>query len=133
MKKDLVAETLEYWRQVPFKYGNEDCLMSIANYLHVATGTDHGARYRGKYNDENGAAKFVAEHGGMVRMMMRTGLDTTEKPKRGNVAIVVINGVEVAGICTGDAVALRLLRGVAEINSAFVTFVKIWKVPQCRL
>lgn len=123
---DAVEETLKIWRSTDFERGSRDCLLSIADYVLLRDGVDHGAKYRGTYDDATGANDWIAREGGAVAMIDASGLPRTVKPVRGNIVLVRVGDDSIPGICTGDAVAFRLSRGVAEITLKFLKLECAW-------
>lgn len=126
---DHVSATLKHWRQVPFSYATEqDCLMSLADYVKRVTGHDFGAVWRGRYGTEAEAFEFVREYGGAVSMIDSSGLTRVDTPQRGDIVTIDMRGDTIGGLFTGGSVALRLPRGVAEINSKLVQISAAWRV-----
>lgn len=130
---DLVDITLRKWRQTPFQWGLTDCMLSIADYVFEATGDDWGKRFRGTYKTERGAFRHILKAGGEFKLIDASGLASVEVPERGDIVLAGANEFVVAGICTGDGVAMRLLAGVIEMNLDFIIVAHAWKVPLCPL
>jgi hypothetical protein len=126
---DKVDQTLKHWRTIPFDWGEENCLLSIANYVKLCTGNDWGARFRKDCLTEDDAHRFFNAEGGAVMLIDASGLEATLSPERGDI-MVIDHGPGLPALCTGPGAALRLHTGVAEINLKFVRIVKAWKVPQ---
>lgn len=145
---DRVQETLQRWRQTPFAWNGEDCLMSLADYLRPIMGFDFGAPFRGRYNSEWEAYRLIDEAGGPLAVLDRTGLVRVATPARGD---LVLLGLEhpTGAICThGRAYedvtihppalprgvfygAARRPKGVAEVDLSFIRILGIWSVPKC--
>lgn len=132
MTQDIVTETIKYWRQSQFEWGKRDCLLSVADYLVSLGYADYGVPFRDKYQDEDGAKRMIAEAGGELEIMRRPQFSVTSTPKRGDIALVQMPAHSIAAICTGQGVAMRLLRGACEIDMRFISFIEIWSVPPCR-
>ncbi|QWY83144.1 hypothetical protein [Rhizobium phage RHph_X2_24] len=130
--KDIVDETLEHWRRVPFQWGESDCLLSIADYVLRCTGQDYGAPFRDTYCTELGALSHIKDAGGSAALIDASGLTVTDAPERGDI-LLCGQDYPIAALCTGRGVAMRLQRGVIEVDKRFVNIIKAWKVPQCRL
>ncbi len=134
---DIVDETLRYWRQTPFEYGQHDCLLSIGDYIAITGGVDISATFRGKYYSEQEARNFVHQHEGPQGLIDLTGLPQIDPcdAVRGDV-VVLDTGTgsdgSVGAICTGQGVAARLERGVIEIDLKYVKITHAWKVGQCQ-
>jgi hypothetical protein len=56
----LIAERMF----APFVFGAHDCCLWGADAVHAQTGEDHGAAFRGKYDDADGAAAALRQFGG---------------------------------------------------------------------
>ena len=128
---DHIDETLAQWRSTPFEWGKRDCLLSIADYVASRTGEDWGDRFRGTYDNEAGAIAHIKNYGGEEYLIDRSGLQWTRKPVRGDIVLFQLGDDErkYAAICTGDAVAVRMEKGVKEISMKFTTILCAWKVP----
>lgn len=128
---DVVLKTLKKWRQTSFGYDNEnDCLLSLADYLIDCGYPDFGKKFRGTFQDEKGAYDHVEKYGGEEFIIAETGLIETKSPKRGDLVLVEMER-KVAGIFLGEKIAFRTKRGVIEVNVKFLTIFKSWKVEQC--
>lgn len=77
-------------------WGKWDCLMFVAAWVRERRGDDPAQPWRGRYRSEFGAARMMLEQGGMVPLMAfglgALGMQRTNEPKRGDVAVV--NGAE---------------------------------------
>jgi len=122
---DLVDRTLAEWRRGGHVWGQSDCLLSIGDYLAAAGHVDVAARFRGTYDDEAGAQAVMDAHGGPEGLIDMTGaVRAAAAPVRGDVALV--QGI--GALCTGATFALRLDRGVVEVNTRFVQPTAVWSV-----
>lgn len=79
----------------PFEWGTFDCMLFIADWLHIKTGVDPGATYRGTYNDQREARRIMKEAGGITKMLdvqlEPTGYVQVGDPiARGDVGIVPV-------------------------------------------
>lgn len=123
--KDLVDHTLSEWRRGGHVWGQSDCLLSVGDYLAAAGYADVSGRFRGTYSTEDGAQAIMDNHGSARGLIDMTGaLRADGEPARGDV--VLISGI--GALCTGDGYALRLERGVVELNRRFITPDAAWKV-----
>ncbi|WP_305096487.1 DUF6950 family protein [Croceibacterium aestuarii] len=130
---DLVDETLREWRSGALVYGQSDCMLSIGRYLARAGHKDVTGLFVGRYDTREGALAMMAEHGGVPGLVAMTGaVPKCGAPARGDVLEVLYqdeDGVTgIGGICTGDAVALRLERGTIEVALRFVRYAGVWHV-----
>lgn len=77
-------------------WGEWDCLMFVAAWVQTRRSDDPAQPWRGRYRSEFGAARMMLEQGGMVPLMAlglgAIGMQRTDDPKRGDVAVV--NGAE---------------------------------------
>lgn len=100
-------------------------MLSIGDYLAAAGLKDVTGLFRGSYDTEEGAQAHLDANGGCAGLIDMTGAQRiSEPPRRGDVAVV--QGV--GAICTGEGFALRLDRGVVEINARFVKPEGVWGV-----
>lgn len=126
---DHVDATLALWRSTTFAWGERDCMLSIGDYIASRGGKNVASGYRGTYADEAGAMAHMAAAGGACGLVDATGLAPTDAPARGDVVVIDVGGDGIGALCTGDSVAVRLERGVAEISMRFVRIIKGWSCP----
>lgn len=126
---DHTSQTLKHWRSVPFSYENgEDCLMSLADHVFRVTGVDYGKPWRGKYRTEREALAQIDKWNGAENIIDTSNLKRTDQPQRGDIILAEISEKQIGGIFTGDTVAFRLQRGVAEINHKLIKIIAAWRV-----
>jgi hypothetical protein len=130
---DIVDQTLRMWRQNPFVWGDQDCMLSIGDYIARRGGLDVTGRFRGTYDSVTGAARHMRECGG-VRGLIRltTILEVAEPPERGDVVALCAPdclGGQIGAICTGQGIAARLERGVGEIEVRLAQLAGVWRCP----
>lgn len=126
---DATAQTLAVWRSSRFDYATgNDCLMSLADHVLRVTGRDYGRIWRDTYMTEAEAFAQVKAWGGAQAMIDLSGLERTTEPRRGDIVLVRVKDAEIGGIFTGDSVAMRLPRGVGEVNSKLVKIIAAWRV-----
>lgn len=128
---DLVDETLREWRSGIFVYGQTDCMLSIGRYLARTGHADVTGQFIGHYDTPEGALAQMLKHGGVAGLMALAGaVPKHDAPSRGDVLEVLYQDEEmlcsIGGICTGDAVALRLERGMIEVSLRFVRYRGMW-------
>lgn len=130
---DPVEETLKLWRTTPFKWGTDDCLISLADYVFLITGIDYGKKYRGKYSTEKEAKKLIKLAGNEV-FLINELIDFLPVviPERGDIVICSVGKHRIGGICTGQSIAMRSVKSVVEININFCKIIRAWSVPKCR-
>jgi hypothetical protein len=88
-------------------------------------------QFRGRYDTHAGAMALMAEHGGIEGLMALAGaVEKHGEPERGDVVEVFYQDEgethSIGGLCTGDAVALRLARGMVEVGLRFVEIGGVW-------
>lgn len=128
---DIVDETLREWRSGAFAYGQSDCMLSIGRYLARTGHKDVTGLFVGRYDTHEGAVAQMEAHGGVPGLMALAGAAVKEgAPVRGDVIEVIYSDYEgdcgIGGICTGDAVALRLSRGMVELTLRLVRYKGVW-------
>lgn len=75
MDKDVIAAHLAKCSE-PARWGQDDCALWAADLLHMLTGQDLAAKWRGLYASETEATALMAERGGgLVRHVMRAARD----------------------------------------------------------
>lgn len=129
---DLVDETLREWRSGAFAYGQTDCMLSIGRYLARTGHEDVTGQFLGRYDTHEGAIEIMAEHGGVPGLMALAGArERCGRPVRGDVIEVVYEDDDqvmgIGGICTGDSVAVRLERGMVELNLRLIRYRGVWR------
>lgn len=127
---DVVSQTLKKWRQTSFGYDNEnDCLLSLADYLIDCGYPDFGQKFRGTFDDEKGALNHVSNYHGIENIIDETNLNVSEEPKRGDIVLVRFSDVNfLAGIFTGNSVMFRSETGVLNMTVSACRIVKTWNV-----
>ncbi|MHA0335843.1 DUF6950 family protein [Sphingomonas aquatilis] len=128
---DIVGETLREWRSGAFVYGQTDCMLSIGRYLARTGHVDVTPQFIGRYDDQAGALAQMMDYGGVPGLMAMAGAAPLDGcPSRGDVIEVMYEDDEslcsIGGLCTGDAVALRLERGMVELSLRFIRFRGAW-------
>lgn len=129
---DYVDQTLKHWRRVPFNWKSENCYISVADYVRQITGTDFAARFRDTCLSEAHAHDHIAAAGGEVALMDETGFEKTLLPVRGDIMLLAMH-TPIPAICTGPGAAMRLVRGVVEVDLKLIKIIQAWKVPQCHV
>lgn len=128
---DVVSQTLKKWRQTNFVWGKSDCLISLADYLIDCGYKDFAIPFRNNFNDEIGAGEFIENYGGEIQIINTTNLKETNNPVRGDIVLVYMLKTKITGLCTGENIAFRTVRGVVEIRSHLLEQIKAWKVEKC--
>lgn len=91
MKADLIMYLRDLSRE-PFSYGQNDCVLALANWWRANHSTDPGERLRGTYSDIDGCEAVLVTEGGVLRLVSRvakaTGMRRTVSPSAGDIAVV---------------------------------------------
>jgi|13_taG_2_1085334.scaffolds.fasta_scaffold09850_4 hypothetical protein len=102
MKKHY--QHLHVWKTRKFKWGEHDCMLSIANYLLDVTGKDPAEEYRGMYDDRLSCARLTGFHKDPIGLFRRCveaiGLVETIVPTGGDVGVIDVmqpNGLVTIG------------------------------------
>lgn len=61
---DCLIPYLKAQRNAKFEWGVNDCCLFASSCVHVVTGFDPMASWRGKYQTEQGAMRLLKKHGG---------------------------------------------------------------------
>lgn len=126
---DQVDKTLKLWRASVFEWGKTDCMLSVATHAEAVTGHDPSNGWRGTYDTEEGARARVVEAGGELAMIDWTGYKRVSGiAMRGDIVLVRMQKNRYPGICTGDAVAFRMPRGVSEIQTRALRVIQVWRI-----
>lgn len=126
---DIVDVTLREWRRHPHQYGVNDCVLSAAAYFVSIGAAVEMPAFTGTYDNHDDAMIVLAELGGMERAMeIIGGTPVDGAPQRGDViGLIADTDYVIPALCTGDSVAARLERGVAEVNLRFVAWRGVWR------
>lgn len=96
---NLLHAFIESRRETPFKWGENDCCLFAADWVLELTGVDHAEKYRGKYDDEKGAARIIKRRGGMRAFARDLKERSSVKlAQRGDVVLAVIDERETYGV-----------------------------------
>jgi hypothetical protein len=106
----LQACLAERWAR-PFGWGGQDCALFAADCADACTGVDPAADLRGTYSDALGAARVLAELGGLgVIAADRFGPEVPPlMAQPADVGLLIDSGRECIAVCTG---AMWLVPGV---------------------
>lgn len=126
---DFVDKTTKLWRSTAFEWGKSDCMLSIAEHVQSVTGHDPSNGWRGTYDTEAGARARVKEAGGECVMLDWSRYRRVSGvPLRGDIVLARFTNGRYAGLCTGDSVAFRMPKGVAEIQTRLLRVIQVWRV-----
>lgn len=76
----------------PFRWGELDCFLFVADWVERATGIDPAGEYRGAYTNMREGRNIIRDNGGPMRfageLIGRSGCRETGRPVRGDVGLV---------------------------------------------
>lgn len=129
----LLTSFLTQAAREPFQPGRWDCLMTLANWVDVATGRDPARDLRGRYRTVMGAARIVEASGGPLalvsRLARRSGLRRVSTAEPGDVGLVWIRG-------HGSFGAVRGMNGrwVVKLDRGLTSYpfphIAVWRLPE---
>lgn len=115
---EQLAAFVEGRRKTPFAWGSQDCIAFAADAVALLTGVDILAEYRGAYATEEEAEAILEAEGGLDGLLKRLGLlfgmaeCAPARAKRGDLVLVHVGNQAMAGVVTGNAVAVTGAGGV---------------------
>lgn len=99
---------LERAEREPFVWGSWDCCLYPAAWVQTLTGIDPARRWRGAYDDQDGALAFVRAGRGLARVMevaaAEAGLVRAPRPSLGAVGVIRSEDPDVrlmGAVCVG--------------------------------
>lgn len=115
----------------PFRYGDWDCSMFVANWVELRTGQDPASALRGRYRTRLGWMRIVRKSGGLValveRLALGVGLLPTTEPGVGDIGVVETSNIGPAcGIRIGRGWAVKLGDGM---SAAALPMMAAWRFP----
>lgn len=85
----------------PFEWGENDCMLEVADWIFVCTGIDAGKPFRGLYGDKIECRELLKPMGGLVRAMKKSaqsaGLFETKSPRTGDIGLIRCYAVQLQG------------------------------------
>jgi hypothetical protein len=106
-----LAAYLQAARPLPFAWVANDCCTFAAGAVLTMTGTDPMAPHRHKYKTQRGAARVLAQAGGLLAWVVQAlgePLLTCAMAQRGDVVLYAMaapHGPHALGICVGTHIA----------------------------
>jgi hypothetical protein len=136
---DALSRFLNRAAETPFQWGDFDCLLWLADWIRVNRNVDPAGDLRGRYFNMLGAARIVADAGGMVALVgqrvLAAGLPRVNVGARGDIAIVQVGGDGgesfnnlAGGILLSGSVALISQEGLFVPRLTDVPVVAAWRV-----
>lgn len=93
---DAAYAHVHTWLSSPFVWGDDDCMLSLANYLMRLGHPDIGAKWRGMYDSIltcQRATKFMTDAVSILADGVAIiGLERTETPVKGDIGVVMFEG-----------------------------------------
>lgn len=107
-----LEQFLDRMASTPFVDGLSDCALTVADWTMVRTGcADPAHDLRGRYASPSARWKLLKGLGGlktvMARCAERAGLESTSRPRREDIGLVVFDRRPTAAICLGDRWAAK--------------------------
>lgn len=120
---------LDEKRNMPFKWGDNDCILFAAKGLEIITGEDYYSKYL-PYNNEEEAKNILKKNGGfagIIKKSLGKPHDNYKKARRGDLVLLKIPNIT-CGIVddSGKFIACPSENGIVRypISNAY----KIWSV-----
>jgi hypothetical protein len=136
---DPLSRFLNEAAERPFRWGEWDCLLWLADWVRLNRGVDSAGDLRGRYFNMLGAARIVRDAGGMVGLvdsrLKAAGLPRVNVGARGDIAIVSVGGEggehfgnQAGAILLGGSVVLMSQEGLCMPRRSDVSIVAAWSV-----
>lgn len=110
------------------EWGVHDCLQFPALCIRAITGVDPAAQF-GSYTNEIGAAKLMAQFGGVSGILTKAFGDpvSPNMARAGDVVTLTVLGLETGAICNGNSVAFCCRpRGLVFLSRELIE--KAWRI-----
>tara|TARA_R110002124_G_scaffold165640_3_gene333016 strand:- start:749 stop:1153 length:405 start_codon:yes stop_codon:yes gene_type:complete len=125
----LLAEFLTERGTQEHVWGKNDCCLFAADAIEVITGVDNASEFRGRYTTELGAKRALLRYGaGDIRSTFtaKFGQPVARlKAVRGDIALVIIDGVERVGVVYGK---IYLVSDKGLVTLPLNQSVSIWSI-----
>ncbi len=119
-----LVEFLRRYQDRPFRWGQDDCSLFIADWWMENHGTDPAVHLRGTYDTKEGAHRVVDEAGGILRLVGgladRVGAPRQSTPVTGNFGVIE------PGVCAIYVQGFWVAR--SETGLVFNKEAKVWRV-----
>lgn len=128
-----LARFLDARAELEFRWGSHDCALFAADWVLECTGTDHAAKFRGRYSTARGSAGALRRFGAgtlvaTVTAALGPPLAAPLLAQRGDVAALVAEDRSVAlGVVEG-ALAVYLEAGGGLARRPLVEAAAAWRV-----
>jgi len=123
--RDDFEKFVDSYRDKPFRYGDSDCCLFIADCVKSISETalDPAADYRGHYDDENsGRDEIMNRHGSIKNALLQAGLIEIDKNllMPSDAVICTIGNYEICGVCVGHNIAFMCESGLKFVPESKV-------------
>ena len=130
----LYAE-VHCWAATPFAWGETDCILALANWIHRVRGVDLGAPWRMAYSNaaecQQVTGFFTDPVAFMDKAVAPLGLERTEAPVGGDIGVCSLPWMRrpVGGLNVGRCRwAFKTQDGVTVQDGKLVTVIAAWSV-----
>jgi len=111
-----LIDYLDAVRAKRFRPGSHDCGMYVAGWVKVATGVDHGARWRGRYRSMAGLARVMAQDGFASHVDYIASLFPDIPPAMAQVGDLAVCEGSAMGIFASDRVFVLRPDGLGHLS-----------------
>lgn len=103
--RDRLHEQIELARERDAQFGVHDCLQFPALCIEAMTGVNPATQF-GPYSSELGAAKLMAEFGGVSGILTKAFGEPVSRnnARAGDAVTITVDGLETGAICNGTTV-----------------------------
>jgi len=88
----------------PFKWGETDCCMFLADWIRWKHAKDLASEFLGRYHSQRGAQLLIKREGGVIALLdkrlLAAGFPRTKAPVSGDAGVIITPLGETAAICT---------------------------------
>jgi hypothetical protein len=119
----LLPSFLDEMERRPFRYGECDCLLALADWVAWVGWTDPAAHLRRTYHGERGWRRVVRDAGGIKRLVAdlarAAGLEERRgDPLSGDIGLVLLDSVRIRGAiwCGDGRAAVKCRDGLATLR-----------------
>ena len=136
---DPLTQFLNRAAETPFAWGQFDCLLWLADWIAERGGVDPALGLRGCYSTMLGAARIVADAGGMVALVEGrvelAGVSRAACGARGDIAVIDIAGDggeqfgnQAGAILLGGTAVFLSQAGLLILQRSEINLVAAWRV-----
>lgn len=121
----------------PFKWGQNDCSLLLADWWQHVHGNDPAAWLRGTYGTAEQKDAVLAANRGLQRLVTRIALSAgarrTHEPSTGDFGLITHGGRPYGAICTGRVGGMVCWAARSEAGVAFLTnprILRAWSINE---